>query len=216
MAVDDVYEVRIEGIACSGERWNNVFHYRKSIETEVDEFESAEALAGTIYGIYKAEMMVLLGTNHFLDSSRCVKIYPNRGIPSVYTEVTATEGSAITESLPPDVAAVCTKRSKTGGGSGRGRAFISGIPEGAATLDQLNENDAIAIANAFHSMQNEPITSIDNNEWTPVIFSKKLAGEVPIPPSIFFDVWRVECDQTLRNMRSRGRPERRIVQGSQT
>lgn len=213
MAVDDIYECRLEGVCSSAERWNMVCHYRKTNETTEDEYESAEALASEIGYRYEQVFVPNLANDHYYTSARAVKIYPSLGIPATAPSATAPAGDQPYPSLPGDVALVCTKRTKTPGKSGRGRMYLSGISDNDHTFDILNDIAAGTLATSFHYLLLEPIADSAANEWVGVVFSRKNATTVPPTEPVWSDIWRVEINRTLKNMRSRGRDERRPVVG---
>ena len=212
MAVNDIYEVRIEGLAPSAERWNNVLHYRLAVEVENDLFETSEVIGAAVLAQFIANFQTLFGSGTFITSSRATRVYPTPGIPAVTPVVGQIEGTVQSDSLPPDVALVCTKRSKTPGKSGRGRMYLTGLPESVVQLDLLENAVADDWATACANLLAQGFTDDNDNEWVPVIFSRKLADAgAPVAHS---DIWRVEVDRTLRNMRTRGRKEAFRIQGA--
>lgn len=214
MPVGDIYETKIEGVANSARRWNNVLHWRLLVEAEPDLFETSEVLSGEVLTKFVAGFQDLMGASTFITSTRANRVYPTVGIPAVTPTVGTIEGTVESDSLPPDVALVVTKRSKEPGKSGRGRLYLTGIPESVVQLDLIAEVTAALWATAAADLLTLPFTDANDNEWVPCIFSRKLAdAEAPIAHA---DIWRVEVDRTLRNMRPRGRKEAFRIQGAQS
>lgn len=208
MAVNDIYEVRLEGVCNSGERWNHVLHYRVTDEAGQDAFTITEDLALAVSDDYEAKIMTLLAADHFFTGTRCVKVFPELGVPVVHTEATAVAGSIAGEALPADVAVVCTKRTAQAGRIGIGRMFVSGLPETHAALDTLilaeRPNWSDGVGDFFLLDQQGANAEV----YELGVFSRKLAGNDPPPPEVWFKVNRAEVDITLRNQRPRGRTNR--------
>jgi len=208
MAIGDIYEVRLEGICNSAERWNHVLHYKARDENGLSQYDLTEQLAVAVGDDYQNKIMGLLAEDHYYTSCRCVKIFPELGVPVVVSEAAAVAGSVVAESLPADVAVVATKRTEQAGRIGIGRLFISGIPESSAELDSLITTVHSAWSDGVGDFLLVEQNTTGSAIFDTCVFSRKLAENDPPPPEVAFNVVRAEVDSTLRNQRPRGRSTR--------
>lgn len=209
----DVFEVRVEGITAANTRWVNVLHYAVESDITADEFEATAALASAVFGIYEAEVMPVLSDQCNLLSTRAAMIYPNQGVPAVNFGVGSVPGGVASESLPPDVAAVSTKRTSKPGRSFLGRMYTVGITEDDVSRDLILTTAIGAIATALEHVLEDQITATDMPVWNPGVFSRKHADLMEPAADCFAKTVQAETDRVMRNMRSRGLKYRYPVQG---
>lgn len=206
MAADDIYEVRVEGLCCSARRWNNVLHFRLDVEVEVDAlYKKSLALADHVEGLYEDNLLPLMSEDTYMYSARANRVYPASGVPAVFSPTSAVQGGVTSEGLPGDVALVVTQRTEKPGRNFLGRAYITGIPENAAALDQLinsvQANWIVAVGLCFQ----DSFTDGENNEWVQVVYSPTLAAQDPPPAEVSADVVNTSMDINLKTQRRRSR-----------
>lgn len=212
---DDIFEVRIEGLITNQYRWNNVLHYRLATETETPLFDVPRELAETVFTLYATQFGPELSNDLTLSSSRCSRIYPAVGVPAVYIPSLPVGGSVTGGSLPPDVAAVLTKRTDKAGRSFLGRMYLTGIPRDSVVVDQISTVAAPGLANAGEAVLADRVTLSTNEDFDPCVFSTKLAAAGATPADASAITQTVELDRVTRNQRGRGLSFRVPVVGTE-
>ena len=218
MAVNDVYEVRIEGLLNSGRRWNVVHHFGLENEAVPDQlFQKSLDLAELVYAEWQAGFSANFADDTFLTSVRATRIYPEKGVPAVARQDSALQGGEVGGSYPGDVAIVCTQRTEKAGRSFLGRSYMPPPPEGFASLDQIETAFQPQLSTYFTTLCLGGYTDQAGNQWVQVVYSPKLAEGGVLPGNeVAATVVVMEMDITLRNQTRRGRRERVPVIGTPT
>ena len=210
---DDIFEARVEGITANLTRWNNVIHYRLNADTETNKFELALELAQSVFTTYAAAFSAYMNDQVTLNSCRATAIYPQTGVPAVFIPSSPTPGDLLIGGLPPDVAAVITKRTDMPGRTFLGRMYLTGLDQSIVTDDLIDEATAQSMANSAESLLADPITLSTSEILTPVVASRKLMTALTVARDAAADIKTVEVDRVTRNLGNRGLSQRIPVSG---
>jgi len=209
MAEGDVYAVKLEGLANSGNRWNIVFHFVIDVEIEPDElFKKSKAISKLVYDNFVQFVIPLLADDTFLLSARGNRVFPTQGVPATHAPIPSVPGDIVGGSVPADVAVVATQRTNMPGRNFLGRFFVCGLPEVSHAFDQILSITQAAWQTAMAALGQAGYTDAESNEYNQVVLSQKLANTEPPPPIVFAEVMDVETNVNLRNQRRRGRQAR--------
>ena len=214
MTVGDIYEVRCEGLTANGSRWNNVFHFELIVEQVADElFTKSKELATVVRQAYEDNVMPVMSDEVSLTSARANRVWPTSGIPAVVAPG-GVPGGIAQLSLPADVAVVTTQVTNLPGRNFQGRFYLSGVPQTDVEDDELVAAARQAWADAANNIGVTNRTDASGNEYQPVVFSRSRANQDPPLAPVSAPVQVTLTDLTLRNMRTRGRKLRDVIEGS--
>ena len=201
MPLEDIYEIRVEGVSGEGERWNMVWHMQKIVEQQDELFASSQALADHAGTKFATFLLPHMHESWTFTSTRANRVHPSIGIPAVSGEGAGPGEGNFSEALPADIAAVITKRTNVPGASFRGRNYFGGLMEHNQNGGVLVSVDASNIVGGFEAVIGFTDADAEGNQWRLGVFSRKNAA-IPVD-LVFANVTRMMCDRNLRNMRPR-------------
>lgn len=212
---DDIFEARVEGTTENLTRWNNVFHYRLDADTESDKYAVALELAGAVFAQFVASFTAYLNDGLLISSCRASAIYPQTGVPAVYVASSPTPGDLTGGGLPPDVAAVITKRTDKPGRTFLGRMYLCGLDTSIVDNDLIDGTAASNMADAAEELLADPITLSTSEVMTPIVASRKLMDALATAEAASAIIKTVEVDRVTRNLTNRSIKRRIPVAGQE-
>lgn len=201
MSVGDIYEVRFEGMSSEVERWNQVWHFEKTVEAETDLYESSLALADALGAEFGGSVLSEMSDAWNLLSTRANRVWPTIGVPALSLVGIGSGGFSGSEPLPADIAAVLSLRTASPGARFRGRKFVGGLVEGHQAAGVITPTSAASWLAQLNNIYEYVAADAVSNEWRCVVFSRAQVTDSLTPVSA--PVVRAVLDKVLRNMRPR-------------
>jgi hypothetical protein len=171
MAVNDVFELVLV-TAIANQRAVNVFHFK-----EVDEC-SDDLPSEAITAMFEEDFVPVIFLALSIEAvGQCVygrRIDPTPNIPFLRV-LDAVVGDVASDAIPSNAAAVMTQYSVEFGRSGRGRTYLSGIPESGTTDGLINTGQMALlddISDLFINAARTPPSPFTGS-WKPVVWSAK-------------------------------------------
>lgn len=199
LAIGDVCSLTYES-SYAGQQIRYVLHYRVTIagssvspELDLDAMAAnfaapgSNTLTGALQGLHVADFN--------FDAVSAQRVWPTRTIRM--TTLSSFPGILIEAGLPPNTAAVVTKRSLTPGRMGLGSLHLSGVPVSYVTNGEIDAgsipNYATLLAQLFASRTVPAVTmSIEPGMFNPTF-----------PPAFFSRMFDTILQTTIRVMRRR-------------
>lgn len=125
MAVDDLYQVTVV-CGVNGQRVVNVMHFREGLDCTDD--VPARSICAAYEDVALPLLTACLAPEAAVECIYARRIAPTPGIPFLIVE-TSSPGELGTECVPSNAAAVISLYTSLASRSGRGRQYISGVPE---------------------------------------------------------------------------------------
>lgn len=192
MAVNDIWQTNI-WVRSGAEQACVTRHWGLDVEESTSLKQTGVNLAAKVAELYEEVHKVICTADAELICVEARRIDPTGG-PIFPWFPSGVVGAVSGEEGPAQAAILVALYSATPTGSGRGRMYLPFIAEGlqeSGVLLASVTGGIIAELNNFIA----PFTDGDSNEWSPVIYSRKLAAGVGIE---YYSLRPVLCTQRRR------------------
>lgn len=117
-------------LRCFGETWHFTVSYKQNTTGARYSGAQLQALASQWYTSVATVLKPAVSSNVTFIQTTARDMTDNTGAEGIYVQPSGEVGTGATESTPLSVCATLSYRSATVGRTGRGRSYISGMPEG--------------------------------------------------------------------------------------
>jgi len=196
MAADDIYQVTLVSTV-SDQRVVNQWHF-KEVDACTDEIP-AHSVAAMFEEVFIPPLFLALSIEAVGQCIYCRRLDPAPHIPYLLV-LEAVIGDISGDAVPSNAAAVMSIYSVEFGRSGRGRSYISGIPESGVTGSLINDTQMDLLedfSDLFINAGHVPPAPFDGS-WKPVVWSPKNSEAHNLVESNF--------SPSMGSMRSRRQP----------
>lgn len=171
MAVGDIFQVT-QVLSVMGQRCVNVLHFKES--TACTDQIPARSIAAMYEDVFAPALQLCLSDEVEIQCIYARRIRPTLDIPFLIVE-SAMPGLVASHTAPPNAAGIVSFYTAVPSRSGRGRAYISGIPESRISDALMEPTQVTALgvwADLFLNPQAPPAPY--DGEWRGVVFSPAL------------------------------------------
>lgn len=171
MAIADIYRATLNGFT-SNQPTTMTLYFEETTATSLTPANAAKALAELLVDWWENNVTFIQTTESGLSSVEVNRIEPAKGPRRQATgQNQAVFGTVEADTLPGYAAAVTTFYTGDASKRGRGRAYLSGLPQTQVDGGVLTTNILADIQTAFTQLLT-PFTGDPDGEWTWIVWSK--------------------------------------------
>lgn len=199
MAVDDLYRLSFH-INASGTETECVLGYRQ--DSGSNDADTLEALCQAFIDAAQADLLAILSENCLVSRIKVVTVTNHQEVPGLIDQE-GQAGTVVSQSLPPNMAAIIHLPTNAPNAKHNGRIFIAGCPENfqdAGTINGISLGLIQDFADEL-AIDLEPSAPQDA-VFTPVVISSVENGAPRVPP-VGFDVLIPVAKASMRQQRRR-------------
>lgn len=177
-AANEVWQLRLEG-RYEGQQVINVLHF----SNPVADADVETHLLAVVLSCFITNMLPVLVGSYTFERMVSKRVSPTVGLDIVTVDTNQTQAGGNVQGLPSYAAAVISIHTTRPGRSGRGRIFMSAIPEQETTNSQLQPQSAYwqgllafcaCIVTNFHAKDPFGV-----GDWLFGVMSRKIGGAKP-------------------------------------